>query len=192
MSNLCWFCICPWTKLSWYFCSMWDKLGRFNWFQKSFWFKKDFVACMHGLAVYEGQPFIRVSSLENSEDSCFHLGLLHSVLYFFFLYQSLSFSLCTVFDVISPNIEDVLSINLSSNVFFFGDWNVHSKDWLTYFSGTGRSSELGHNFSISNYLTQMANFLSWICGAVSFTVLYFWICLFLPILDLLYSSFPNW
>ena len=57
---------------------------------------------MHGLAVYvkEGLPFARHLSLENSADShlCFQLALLHSVSYFFFVYQSLSLSLCTVFD----------------------------------------------------------------------------------------------
>ena len=76
---------------------------------------------MHGLAVYvkEGLPFTRDLSLENSADSnlCFQLALLHSVSYFFFLYRSPSSSLCTVFDSISSNIADVLSINPSANVF---------------------------------------------------------------------------
>ena len=74
---------------------------------------------MHGLAVYvkEGLPFARDLSLENSADSylCFWLALLHPVSYFFFLYWSPS-SLCTVFDSISSNIDDVLSINPSANV----------------------------------------------------------------------------
>ena len=45
--------------------------------------------------------------------------------YFFFLYQSLSSSLCTIFDAISSNINEVLSINTSATVFVFGDFNVH-------------------------------------------------------------------
>ena len=77
--------------------------------------------------------------------------------YFFFLYQSPS-SLCTVFYSISSNIDEVLSINPSANVFLFGNFNVHHKDWLTYSSGTDRSGELSYNFSISNDLTQMVNF----------------------------------
>ena len=93
---------------------------------------------MHGLAVYvkEGLPFARDLSLENSADSylCFRLALLHSVSYFFFLYQSPSSSLCMVFDSISSNIDEVLSVNPSA-VFVFGDFNVHDKDWLTYSSG---------------------------------------------------------
>ena len=79
--------------------------------------------------------------------------------YFFFLYQSPS-SLYTVFDSISPNIDEVLSTNPSPNVFVFGDLNVHHKDWLAYSGETDRPGELCYNFSISNDLTQMVNFPS--------------------------------
>ena len=68
---------------------------------------------------------------------CFRLALLHSVSYFFFLYGSLLL-LCTVFDT---NIDVVLSINPSANLFVFGDFNVHHKDWLTYSGGTDRPGE---------------------------------------------------
>ena len=47
-----------------------------------------------------------------------------------------------VFDSISSNIDEVLSINSSANVFVFGDFNVHDKDWLTYSGGADRSHEL--------------------------------------------------
>ena len=40
------------------------------------------------------------------------------------------------FDSISSNLDEVLSFNLSANVFVFGDFNVHYKDWLTYSDGT--------------------------------------------------------
>ena len=63
-----------------------------------------------------------------------------------------------VLDSISSNIDEVLLIYPSANVFAFGDFNVHHKDWLTYSSGTDRSGELCYNFSISNDLTQMVNF----------------------------------
>ena len=56
------------------------------------------------------------------------------------------------------NLDEVLSINPSANVFVFGDFNVHHKDWLTYSSGTDQPGELCYNFSISNDLTQMVNF----------------------------------
>ena len=95
---------------------------------------------MHGLGVYvkEGLPFAQDLSPENSADSylCFRLALLHSLSYFFFLSRSPSLSLCMVFDSISSNIDEVLSINPSANVFVFGDLNVHHKDWLTYSGGT--------------------------------------------------------
>ena len=124
--------------------------------------RKDSSTHMHGLAIYvkEGLPFAQDLSQENSADSylCFRLALLHSVSYFFFLYRSPSSSLCTVFDSISSNIDEVLSINPSANVFVFGDFNVHHKDWLTYSGGTDRPGELCYNFSISNDLTQVVNF----------------------------------
>ena len=56
------------------------------------------------------------------------------------------------FDSISSNLDEVLSIDPSANVFVFGDFNVHHKDWLTYSGGTDRPGEL------SNDLTQMVNF----------------------------------
>ena len=80
----------------------------------------------------------------------------------FFLYRSLSSSLCTVSDSISSNIDEVLSINPSANVFVFGDFKVHHKDWLTYSGGTDRPGELCYNFSISNDLTHIVNFPTWI------------------------------
>ena len=122
--------------------------------------RKDSSTHMHGLAVYvkEGLPFARDLSLENSADSylCFRLALLHSVSYFFFLNRSPSSSLCTIFDSISSNIDEVLSINPPANVFVFGDFNVHHKDWLTYSGGTVRLGELCYN--LSNDLTEIVNF----------------------------------
>ena len=43
-------------------------------------------------------------------------------------------------------------------MFAFGDFNIHHKDWLTYFGRTDRPSELCYNFFISNELTQIVNF----------------------------------
>ena len=42
----------------------------------------------------------------------------------------------TVFDSISSNIDEVLSIKPSASVFVFGEFNVHHKDCLTYSRGT--------------------------------------------------------
>ena len=133
---------------------------------------------MHGLAVYlkEGLPFARDLRLENSVDSylCFRLALLHSVSYFFFLYQSPSSTLCMVFDSVSSNIDEVLSINPFANVFVFGDFNVHHKDWPTYSGGTDRS--------VIIFLSQttLLRWLTFLLGSqtVILTVLLFWIYFF--------------
>ena len=123
---------------------------------------------MHGLAVYvkEGLPFAPDLSLETSADSYLCFGL---VLHHFFLNRSPSLAICTVFYSSLSNMDEVLSINPPANVFVFGEFNVHHKDWLTYSDGTDRPSELCYNFSISNDLTQMVNSPSWIpdCGSHS-------------------------
>ena len=45
--------------------------------------------------------------------------------------------------------------------FDFGDFYVHHENRLIYSSGTDRSGELCYNFSISNDLTHMVNFPTW-------------------------------
>ena len=77
--------------------------------------------------------------------------------YFFFLYRP-PLSLCTVFDSISSNVDELLSINPSGNVFVVGYFNGHHQDWLAYSGGSDRHGELCYNFSISNDLTQMVSF----------------------------------
>ena len=132
--------------------------------------RKDSGTHMHGLAVYvkEGLPFAR-TYLENSADSylCFRLPLLHSVYYFFFLYWLPFSCLCMVFDSGSSHIEEVLSINPSTNVFVFRDFNIHHKDWLPYSGGTDLPGELCYNFSVSSDLTQMLNLPTRIPGCDS-------------------------
>ena len=161
--------IFPSIKLSWHSCCMWDKPGWLNWFWQflceglSFFNLKGFYysyACSRSFC--EGRTSFSTRLFSRKLCRCFGLALLHSVSYFFFLYRSPSSALCTVFDSISSNIDEVLSINPSANVFVFGDFNIHHKDWLTYSSGTDWPGELCYNFSISNDLTQMINFPTWI------------------------------
>ena len=52
-------------------------------------------------------------------------------------------------------------------MFFFEDFNVHHKDWRTYSGETDRSGELCYNFSFSNDLIQVVNFLTRIIGCDS-------------------------
>ena len=59
----------------------------------------------------------------------------------------ITLSLCSIFDVVSSNVEEFLSINPSTNVFFFGDFNVHNKDWLTYSGETSTPGELKRPYS---------------------------------------------
>ena len=58
-------------------------------------------------------------------------------------------------DSISYDIDDILSIDPSSNVFVFGDFNIYHKDWLNYSDGTDRPAKLCYSLSFSNVLTQM-------------------------------------
>ena len=182
-----WMWIFPWIKLSWHSSSMWDKLGESidsgNFSATSYLYIiwKDSITHMYGLAVYvnEGFPFAWYLSLENSY-LCFRLAWLHLVSYFFFLYWSPSLSLCTIFWFYSSYIDDVLSINPPANVFVFGDFNVHHKNWLTYSDGTDRAGELYYNFSIENELTQMVNFPTGIydsdCQSCSFGLISIFCC----------------
>ena len=78
----------------------------------------------------------------------------------FFLYWPSFLSLYTVFDSVSSNIDEVLSINPSANVFVSWDFNAHHMDWLTYSGRTDRPGELCYNFSMSNDLTQMVSCLT--------------------------------
>ena len=59
---------------------------------------------------------------------------------------------------ISSNIDKFLSVNPSANMFVFGDFNVHHKDFLNCFVGTDKPGELCYDFSVSNDLTQVVNF----------------------------------
>ena len=164
----CWMWIFPWIKLSWHYCSMWDKVEWFNWLWQflserlSSFTLKDFITHMHGLTVYmkEGFPFVWDLSVESSAYSylCFQLTSLHSVSDVFCLYWSPSLAWCTIFCSILSNIDDVLSVKPSANEFVFGDIIVHYKDLLTFSGGTVRNGELCSNFSISNDFTQMIDF----------------------------------
>ena len=100
---------------------------------------------------------------------------------FFFLYRSPSSALCTIFDSISSNIDQVLLINPSANVFVFGDFTVQHKDWLTYSGGTDRPIELCYIFQSQLTLLRWLTFL-FVFQTVILIVLFFWISFFLLLL----------
>ena len=74
---------------------------------------KDSITHMHGFAVYvkEGLPFPRD-----------YLRKTLQILTYAF--DWLSLTLCMVFDSFSSNMDEVVSINPSINVFIFGDFNI--------------------------------------------------------------------
>ena len=74
-----------------------------------------------------------------------------------FLYQSPSSFLCMVFYSISSNIDQFLLVNPSAHVFFFGDFNVHHKDWLSYSGGTDRL--FPSQMTLLGWLTFLLGFL---------------------------------
>ena len=130
--------IFPWIKLSWHSGSKWDKLGWPSWFWQ---FLCDGLPYFNIKGFY--YSYVWSCSLSKRRTS-FCTGLISGKLYGFllklstgftslsvlllFLYWSPSSSLCTVFDSISSNTDEVLSINPSANVFVFGDFNVHQKN----------------------------------------------------------------
>ena len=71
----------------------------------------------------------------------------------------ITYFLCTLFNSISSSIDEVLLISSFANVFVFGDFNVHDKNWLTYSGRTDRPGELCYNFSILNDLLRCLTFL---------------------------------
>ena len=103
---------------------------------------KDSVTHTHGLAVFvnERLSFTPDLSLEKSVDSHLwvQLALPYSVSYIYFRYQSLFSSLCTIFEAISCNIAEILSISPSANMVVFEGFSIHYKDWLTCSGGTER------------------------------------------------------
>ena len=90
------------------------------------------ITHVHGLAVYmkEGLLFARDSKKLCGFVLMFSTGFTSLIVLLIFpLYLSPS-SLCTDFDSVSSNADEVLSIKPSAIVFVFGDFNIHQKDWL--------------------------------------------------------------
>ena len=125
--------------------------------------RKDSSTHMHGLAVYarDTLPISREVHLEKPTEPfmCFRLSLLHSTSYLFFLYRSPSSQDCSVLDSVSQSIDSALTSYPSANIFVFGDFNAHHKEWLNH----DRSDAAGihsHNFAISQSLHQTVDFIT--------------------------------
>ena len=125
--------------------------------------RKDSSTHMHGLAVYarDTLPISREVHLEKPTEPfmCFRLSLLHSTSYLFFLYRSPSSQDCSVLDSVSQSIDSALTLHPSANIFVFGDFNAHHREWLNH----DRSDAAGihtHNFAISQSLHQTVDFVT--------------------------------
>ena len=95
--------------------------------------RKDSITHMHGLAVYVKEGLCKglVSRKLYWLLLMFLTGFGVILLYLLsILYQSPSSFLCMVFDSTSSDIDEALSISPSANVFVFGDFNIHHKNWL--------------------------------------------------------------
>ena len=68
-------------------------------------------------------------------------------------------------------------INPSANVFVFGDFNAHHKDWLTCSDGTDRPGELCYSFLSQTTLLRLLTFLLRSLTLIV-TVPLFWISFF--------------
>jgi len=123
--------------------------------------RKDSDSHMLGLGVYlrSNSPICREIRFESSDISfmCFRLAPLHSITFLFVLYRSPSSQDCTLFDVISDQIDQALSFYPSANIIVIGDFNAHHTEWLGS-SSTDPAGNKAQNFCLSQSLTQIVNF----------------------------------
>lgn len=98
----------------------------------------------------------------------------HSVSYLFSPLSIAILFLGKTFDIVSSNIDKILSVNHSANAFFLEYLHAHQRQWLT-FSGGNRPGQLCYNSSICKcsdlpflitYLTAIPD-----CNALSTTLL---------------------
>ena len=124
-------------------------------------------------------PWIRkdsVTCIKESSDNSW-LDLLPFGVFFLLLCWTPS-SLCMLLDAISSKRDEGLIINLSANIFVFGEFNIHHEDWLTYSSGSHRPNwTLSYSFYLKQpYSDDLHSYLDpWLI----LTALLFWIYLFL-------------
>ena len=74
--------------------------------------------------------------------------------------MGLRLDLFAQFNVISSNIDEVLSINSSANVLVFGDFNVYRKGWFirTYSIGTDRRGKICYNLKSPYFSARIPDF----------------------------------
>ena len=143
-----------WNKLGWFWQFLCDRLSSFN--PKRFYYS---YAWPYGLC--EGRTAFCTRHISRKLYGflfMFSTGFTTLSVLLLFPLSITFFAFIYSFDSITSNIDEILSINPSADVFIFGDFNVHYKDWLTYSGGTNTPGELCYLFSNSNDLAQMVNF----------------------------------
>jgi len=61
-------------------------------------------------------------------------------------------------DSISNSIDNVLLNHPTANIFVFGDFNVHNRDWLKFSTNTDAPGNYVFDFAVSHALTQVVDF----------------------------------
>ena len=126
--EFCWMCIFPWIKLFWHSCFMWHKFGWIKWFWQflceglSFFNLKGFYySYTWPCSLFEGRTSFCTGLISRK--------LCRFLLMFLTCINSLSilllFPLATtflIFDAISSNIDEVLSIKPSDHQPFHMKW----------------------------------------------------------------------
>ena len=182
-----------WITVPWQCCCMWNKFGWLNWFCQclseglSSFNPKGFSSSFGWSCSLceEGASFCLGSISRKPRGFLFMSSTGFTTFSALLLFFSLSITLCVflyIFYAISSNIDEARSVRPSANVFVFGDFNVHHRDWLNSFD---RTVKLCYNFlNISNVIiTQMTLFrrLTFLlCSlTVTLTILLYWMYLFL-------------
>ena len=145
---------------------------------------------MHGLTVYvqEGLPkkFCRFLLMFSTRFTSLSDLLLFplSITFFVFVHG--------FFNSISSNIDEVLSINPSVNVFVFEDFSVHHKDWFTYSGGTDLPGELCYIFLSQTALLRRLTFLRGSQTMIVIVLLFWTYFLLLTLVFALQWLFLHW
>lgn len=87
-----------------------------------------------------------------------YLSLLNSVTYLFFHNSWSSSQDFCLLDSISNNIDQAISLHPDANIFVFSNFNAYHTNWLKHFV-TDFAGIQTHKFSITQYVTQVVDFL---------------------------------
>ena len=114
---------------------------------------------MHSLYVYAiFQLLERLFLRMKTSLMCFHLVLLCSTTFTFFLYSSPSSSSCSVVEAVPSNTDKALILQPSANIMECGDFNAHNTEWLCHSHTTDVAGLFCHEFAMAPHLTQIVYF----------------------------------